>query len=312
MLLPEVEFTHTDIFHKDRLSGTMLWPYVDTGKTLADADAALFFIGAMEGEDTEQYDKNSAQLNPVYDYFIRQAMSYGKPVIVVLQTGSAVILGDWYKSVDAIAEMWLGGEAAGSAIADVLTGRVNPCGRLPETFPACERTDLTYDAYARILPYDEKLNVGYRYYDKHPEEIVFPFGHGLSYTSFAYDDASLTQEGDRFTLSFTLRNAGGTDGAEIVQLYAADPVSTVSKPPKALIAFKKVFLAAGEEQRISIPFTARDLAYYNVSLHDWVTEEGVYELLVGASSRDIRLTQRLYYAGDMPYTMTPTGETMLG
>ena len=311
--LPGCEFKFWKGYDKLSYASNMIWPTMHQYRPfIEDCDAVVVFMGSMESEDTETFDRLTARMNPNFNLFVDNALKMGKRVIVVLQTGSAMVLPPWHKKVDAIVEMWLGGEAAGSAIADVLTGRVNPCGRLPETFPACERTDLTYDASARILPYDEKLNVGYRYYDKHPEEIVFPFGHGLSYTSFAYEDASLTQDGDRFTLSFTLRNAGGTDGAEIVQLYAADPVSTVSKPQKALIAFRKVFLAAGEEQRVSIPFTARDLAYYNVSLHDWVTEEGVYELLVGASSRDIRLTQRLYYTADMPYTMTPTGETMLG
>ena len=208
--------------------------------------------------------------------------------------------------------MWLGGEAAGSAIADVLTGKVNPSGRLPETFPACERRDFSYDTESRILPYDEKLSVGYRYYDKHPEEITYPFGHGLSYTAFGYENAQVTQDEDGFTFSFDLTNTGGRDGAEVVQLYAADPVATVTKPEKALIAFKKVFLAAGETQRVSFTVTARDLAYYNVSLREWVTEEGVYTLMAGASSRDIRLTADILYNAPMPYTMTPTGETMLG
>ena len=106
--------------------------------------------------------------------------------------------------------------------------------------------------------------------------------------------------------------SGSADGAEAVQLYAADPIATVTKPQKALIAFKKVFLSAGETKRVRLEFTARDLAYYNVSLREWVTEEGVYTLLLGASSRDIRLEASILYNADMPYTMTPTGETMLG
>ena len=311
MLLPEVEFTHTDIFHKDRLSGTMLWPYVDTGKTLADADAALFFIGAMEGEDTEQYDKNSAQLNPVYDYFIRQAMSYGKPVIVVLQTGSAVILGDWYKSVDAIAEMWLGGEAAGGGIADVLTGRVNPSGRLPETFPNRMRTDLIYRGDEKLV-YNEKLDVGYRYYDKHPEEICFPFGHGLSYTSFAYADCNAQLSNDQIEVSFTLENTGTADGWETVQLYVQAPDSTVTRPIKELKSFQKIFLKQGEAKKVRLQLPVKDLSYYNIMLHDWVVEDGRYDLLVGASSQDIRVRAAIRYEGSMPYTMRAAGKTMVG
>lgn len=239
-------------------------------------------------------------------------MKLGKKVIVVLQTGGAVILPPWHKQVDAIVWMGLSGEAAGSAIADILTGKVNPSGRLAETFPTCMRRDLEYPGHDRILEYHEKLAVGYRYYDRRPEEIAYPFGHGLSYTGFVYDHAAVTQGEEDYIVSFDLTNTGDRDGAEVVQLYAADPVSTVSKPEKALLAFKKVFLRAGETRRVALDFTARDLAYYNVSLHDWVTEEGVYRLLLGASSRDIRLEKEILYTTDMPYTMTPTGETMLG
>ena len=311
--LPECEFKYWKGYDKLSYSPTMLWPtrreYIPF---IEDCDAVVIFIGSMESEDTESFDRLSARLNPNFGIYIDNALKIGKRVIVVMQTGSAVVLPPWYKKVDAVVEMWLGGEAAGSAIADVLTGKVNPSGKLPETFPTCERRDLPYDSESRILPYNEKLAVGYRYYDSHPEEIVFPFGHGLSYTTFDYSNAQITQEGEDYTFSFDMTNTGNVDGAEAVQLYAADPISTVSKPPKALIAFKKVFLKAGETQRVNIEFTARDLAYYNVSLREWVTEEGVYTLLLGASSRDIRLEASILYNGDMPYTMTPTGETMLG
>ena len=310
-LLPEVEFTHMDIFHKDRLSGTMLWPVVNTGCDLADADAALFFIGGMEGEDTEQYDKKSAQLDPVFDYFIRQAVECGKPVIVVLQTGGAVILDDWYQSVDAIAEMWLGGEAAGGGIADVLTGRVNPSGRLPETFPNRLRRDLDYTGDLK-LRYDEKLDVGYRYYDRHPEEICFPFGHGLSYTSFRYSDCAAQILEDRVEVTCTVENTGAVAGCETAQLYVRHCDATVTRPIKELKDFQKVFLQPGEGKRITFCVPVAELGYYNTMLRQWVVEAGRYELLVGASSRDIRLSAMVNYAGDMPYTMRAAGKTMIG
>ena len=311
--LPECEFKYWKGYDKLSYSPTMLWPTRhEYMPFIEDCDAVVIFIGSMESEDTESFDRLSARLNPNFAIYIDNALKIGKRVIVVMQTGSAVVLPPWYKKVDAVVEMWLGGEAAGSAIADVLTGKVNPSGKLPETFPTSERSDLPYDAESRILPYNEKLAVGYRYYDSHPEEIVFPFGHGLSYTTFAYSNEQVAQEGDTYTFSFDLTNTGSVDGAEAVQLYAADPIATVTKPKKALIAFKKVFLSAGETKRVRLEFTARDLAYYNVSLREWVTEEGVYTLLLGASSRDIRLEASILYNADMPYTMTPTGETMLG
>ena len=311
--LPDCEFKYWKGYDKQSYSASMIWPTMHQYRPfIEDCDAVVVFMGSMESEDTETFDRLTARLNPNFSLFVDNALKMGKRVIVVLQTGSAVVLPPWHKKVDGLVQMWLGGEAAGSAIADVLTGAVCPGGKLTETFPTCERSDLTYDAETRVLPYDEKLAVGYRYYDKHPEEIAYPFGHGLSYTTFAYENAAVAQEADGYTLTFTLTNTGDTDGAEAVQLYAADPVSTVSKPPKALIAFKKVFLRAGESTQVALRFTARDLAYYNVSLREWVTEDGVYTLHVGASSRDIRLTASLFYQGDMPYTLTPTGETMLG
>ena len=311
--LPDCEIKYWKGYDKLGYSPTMLWPTMGEYRPfIADCDAVVVFVGSMESEDTENFDRLSARMNPNFNIYIDNALKQNKRVIVVMQTGSAMVLPPWHKKVAAIVQMGLAGEAAGSAIADVLTGAVNPAGKLTETYPTCERSDLPYDADARIIEYTEKLAVGYRYYDKHPEEIVYPFGHGLSYASFTYANPEVTREGDTFTLSFDLTNTGHVDGAEVAQLYAADPVSTVTKPEKALIAFKKVQLAAGETKRVSLSFTARDLAYYNVSLREWVTEEGVYRLLVGASSRDIRLEASIYYQADMPYTMTPTGETMLG
>lgn len=311
--LPDCQISYWKGTDKRSYSPTMLWP---TGQQytsfISDCDAVVVFAGNMESEDTECYDRRSAQLNPNFNLYIEEALKLKKKVIVVLQTGGAVILPPWHLQVDALVEMWLGGEAAGSAVADVLTGRVCPSGKLTETFPTRMRHDLEYPGHHRILEYREKLDIGYRYYDKHPEEIAYPFGHGLSYTSFAYKNAEVARQGDSFTLTFELTNTGNTDGAEVVQVYASDPVSTVSKPEKALVAFKKVYLHAGETKRIALPFTARDLAYYNTSLHGWVTEEGEYRLLLGASSRDIRLEASIFYKTDIPYTITPTGETMLG
>lgn len=311
--LPECEIRFWQGTNKLSYSPTMLWPTKRQYATfIEDCDVVVVFMGSMESEDTECYDRRSALMNPNFDLYIEHALKLEKKVVVVLQTGSAMILPPWHQQVHAIVQMGLGGEAAGSAIADILTGKVNPSGRLNETYPCCMRSDLEYPGHDHILEYKEKLAVGYRYYDIHPEEIAYPFGHGLSYTAFAYQNAQLTQDGDCFSLSLDLTNIGDADGAEVIQLYAADPVSTVSKPEKALIAFKKVFLRAGETRRVTLVFTARDLAYYNITLHDWVTEEGIYHLLVGASSRDIRLETEFFYKNDMPYTMTPTSETMLG
>lgn len=311
-LLPEVEFSYSEVFNKSTQSGTMLWPCVNMRECIGDAELALFFIGAMEGDETEQFDRCSAQLNPAYGYFIRQAKSLGKKVAVVLQTGSAVILGDWYKSVDAIVEMWYGGEAAGGAVADILCGAVNPSGKLTETFPAKMRTD-TGSVETLKLSYDEKLDVGYRYYDRHTDEIAFPFGHGLSYTDFEYSDFGAEIKESVLEISFSIKNIGEADGHEVAQIYIANPTSTVTRPVKELKAFEKPFLKAGSAKQLTVSIPIAELGYYNTALHDWVTESGEYDILIGSSSQDIRLFGSVMYENPaMPYSLSPTGKTTVG
>ena len=162
------------------------------------------------------------------------------------------------------------------------------------------------------LEYNEKLDVGYRYYDKHPEEILYPFGHGLSYTSFEYSDIKVSQYNDGCKVSFKLKNTGDCDGAEVAQLYIADVVSTVVKPVKELKKFKKVFLKKGEETEVVFDLEKADFEYYNTSLHQWVAENGLYKILIGASSRDIRLEGNVVVDGDMPYTIAKVSEDMIG
>lgn len=312
--LPDCELLYWKGYEKTGYSTTMLWPTMSEYRKFVDGcDAVVVFIGAMESEDTESFDRRTAQMNPNFDLYIDNAVNQGKKVIVVLQNGGAMILGPWHKNVDAIVEMWLGGEAAGGAIADVLCGKVNPSGKLTETFPNRMRADLVYPGEGRILEYNEKLNVGYRYYDKHPEEIVYPFGHGLSYTRFAYGSCEAGQEGENFRIRCEVTNIGPCDGAEVVQLYVSDPESIVTRPLKELRAFSKVALKAGETRCVEFMLTPRDLAYYNVALHDWVAEDGEYVVMLGSSSQDIRQTCRIEYRqARMPYTVKPQGETMLG
>ena len=208
--------------------------------------------------------------------------------------------------------MWPTGEAAGQAVADVLTDKVNPSGKLSETFPKEMRKDLDLNGDGLKIEYNEKWAVGYRYYDLHPEQIWFPFGHGLSYTRFEYSDPKVEAADGQFKLSFRLKNAGDRDGAEVAQLYIGDPISTVSKPVKELKHFSKVFLKAGESKEITFTITPEDLSYFNVMLHEWVAEPGRYDLYVGSSSRDIRLQTSLVYDNDDCYTMVKMQEDMIG
>ena len=309
--MPNTEFKYRKTYEKRSFSDVMLWPALeDFCNFISDCDIVLMFCGAMESEDTENFDRRTLELNPNQEMFINAAAQANKKVVVVCQSGGAMIFGKWRHTVDGIVQMWLGGEAAGGGIADILTGRVNPSGKLPETFPTKPRELDTGNGL--VVRYGEGFEVGYRYYDSHTEEIAYPFGFGLSYTSFEYKNAGLHREGDNLFVSFTLKNTGKYDGAEVVQLYSAKSLSCVSRAPKELKAFKKVFLKAGEEKAVTISLPVSDLAYYNPALKDWVVETGEYKLYLASSSRDIRLTLNFECDDETPYTITQISEGMIG
>jgi beta-glucosidase len=312
-LLPETEFLYGEYYQKAAYSKEMLWPKLGEFMDFArQADAVLLFVGAQESEDTEKFDRRTLRMNPNYDMYVEAAIRTGKPTIVVCQSGSAVVFDEDTRNAHAIVQMWLAGEAAGGAIADVLTGKVNPSGKLSETFPKEPRTDLQYPGNGHYIEYTERFRVGYRYYDLHPEEILFPFGHGLSYTSFWYSNLSVEKKEDGWQVSFDVTNNGSLYGAEVAQLYICDPVSTVPKPVKELKKFKKLRLAPGETQSVSFTLTERDLSYYNVSLHRWVAEDGKYHILVGSSSQDIRLQGTILHTNGKDYTIRRVGVDMIG
>lgn len=310
--LPQTEIKYMEVFKKREFSDVMLWPKLgEYNRFIADADKVIIFAGSMESEDTEMFDRRTAMLNPNYELFINAACDCGKDVIVVLQSGGVILKGDW-AGADAVLEMWLGGEGAGKAIADVLTGRVNPSGRLPETFPVKQRTDFEYPGDDQKVEYNEKLDVGYRYYDKHPDEINFPFGHGLSYTTFEYDNLSAECSDGKVKIKLDVKNTGVYDGAEVVQVYISDVVSNVKRPIKELKAFERVFIKRGETKTVEFEIPVSELGYYNIMLRKWVTEPGRYDVMIGSSSRDIRMEKSVYCDISLEYTMDQTGHDMIG
>lgn len=310
--LPDTEIRYLELYRKAAMPERMLWPKLgDFKKFVEDCSAVVFFAGEMESESTENFDRRSAQINPNIDFFIDAACDLNKKVIVVLQSGGALILGDWRERVDAVVQMWLAGEGAGRAVSDILTGRVNPCGKLAETFPKKQRSDVDFGDEMRVK-YREGLEVGYRYYDRHPEEIAFPFGHGLSYTDFGYADGAVWVEGETLKIRLKVTNLGSRAGAEVVQVYAGQCAPVASRPVKELKAFEKVFLEAGGSRELAMEIPVKELGYYNTMLHDWVAESDTYRISVGASSRDIRLEQKIRIENEMPYSLQRTGEVMVG
>lgn len=260
-----------------------------------DAEAVLLFIGLTDEFETEGNDRKHMHLPPLHDRLVNEVLKVNKNVIVVLSGGSTVEM-PWADEVPAILNEFLTGQASGSAVCDVLFGDVNPCGKLAETYPYA----LSDNSSANYFPgtpvsveYRESVYVGYRYYDKAQKAVRFPFGHGLSYTTFEYSELKVSadkiQDTDTLTVSFTVKNTGDRDGAEVAELYVSDVESTIFRPEKELKGFKKVFLKAGEAKTVEITLDKRAFAYYNVNIHDWHVESGAFKIMVGASSRDIRL-----------------------
>jgi beta-glucosidase len=255
------------------------------------SDVAVIFVGNSLRIESEGFDRKSLELPQGQDELIEAVAKTNKNTIVVLNVGAPVLMGRWIDDVPAVVNAWLGGEEIGNAIADVLFGDINPSGKLPITLLKEWKDSPVWGRYPGAngkVDYEEGLYVGYRHFDKHNIEPQFPFGHGLSYTKFAYSDLKVSP-GEPAQVSLNLRNGGSREGAEVVQLYVRDVQSSVDRPVKELKAFRRVVLKPGETQTVAFALDKSALAFYDVTRKDWVVEPGTFEVLVGASSRDIRL-----------------------
>jgi len=266
------------------------------------AEVVVAFLGLPAADESEGFDRTHMDLPANQTALLARLADTNPNLAVVLANGSVVRLTDWEQHAKAVLECWLSGQAAGGAAADLLLGAANPCGRLAETLPLRLEDNpsyLNFPGEAGHVRYGEGIFVGYRGYDALDRQVSYPFGHGLSYTSFAYADltTNLTgrpQDGD-LVVAVTCRvtNTGDRHGKEVVQLYVGDPQASVARPVRELKAFAKVDLDPGETATVELALTARDLSYWSTTLHDWTLEGGEFELAVGASSRDLRLTTTL-------------------
>ena len=260
------------------------------------ADAVVLCVGTGPQVESEDYDRITLRLTPNQEDLILNAAKVNENVIVVLHAGSAVDVSPWIDHVKAVVLVGFAGEAAHEATADILVGAACPCGKLAETFPIHLEDTPTGEArgngsYER---YSEGVLVGYRWYDTKNKEVMFPFGHGLSYAEFEYSDLAIEKNGETdYEVSFTVKNVSNVDGKEIAQVYVRDVVTMVERPEKELKGFAKTALKAGESKRISVKLNERSFAYYNTALDKWHVDNGDFEILVGASSRDIRLKGRI-------------------
>lgn len=264
------------------------------------ADTAVIFAGLPDEYESEGYDRSHMSLPENQLKLIDEICRVNKNTVVVLHNGSPVEM-PFAGKVKGILETYLGGQAVGGAVCDVLFGRSNPCGKLPETFPvklSDNPSYLNFPGEGDKVQYNEGIFVGYRYYDYKNTEPLFPFGHGLSYTAFEYSDLKLSHseinDGKLLTAEVTVRNIGSRTGKEIVQLYVSGRKSSVIRPLKELKGFEKVELKPGEAKKVMFRLDSRAFSYYCEEIGDWYAESGEYEIMVGASSADIRLKDSVY------------------
>lgn len=280
-------------------------------------DAVVYFASNNFGpdEECEEFDRTNLSFPNYMNYAIERAMEANKNFVLVLQSGSAILPKGWEK-IPTLIQMGFAGEAAGRAVADILFGKVNPSGKLSETYPLRDRTDLDYPGDGTKICYREKYAAGYRYYDRNPQDVWFPFGHGLSYTTFGYTNLVLSQTeftSSKFTLNvgMKLKNTGSMAGKEVVQLYVAPLDNITDRPVKELKRFAKILLQPGEETDVSFTLTDEDFAYFNTCLHDWHVESGRYQIMIGSSCTKIELSEQvqIHYIED--YTIENIDTSMV-
>ena len=273
---------------------------VDAAVALA-AAASVAIVFAGTDQETEGADRQEFELAPAHLELITRVAAANPRTVVVLSNGAIVRTAPWDAAVPALVEGWLLGQAGGGAIADVLFGRVNPSGRLTETIPlrlADHPSFFDFPGEQGHVRYGEGIHVGYRGFDARAQEVAYPFGHGLSYTTFGYGAASAVETRTGAEVRVTVTNTGDRAGREVVQVYLSRSSSRVRRAPRELKAFTVVDLAPGESASVVLPIGAADLAYWDTELGRWLVEPGDYTVAVGASSRDLRSTTTLALTGD--------------
>jgi beta-glucosidase len=276
-----------------------------------DAEVVLAFLGLGDNHESEGYDRATCDLPAEQLELLEDLLAVNDNVVVVLSNGSSVLL-PFANRVRAIVEGWLLGQAGGPALADVLYGVVNPSGKITETIP--HRLEdvpsyLHFPGDTTGVRYGEGLFVGYRGYDATRTEVPFPFGHGLSYTTFEYSDLDVRPAGAGMDVALTVTNTGDRAGREVVQAYVSVPGSHVVRPPRELKGFGSISLEPGESGRVELRIAGEDLAYWSVLDATWVVEGGSYTVEVGSSSRDLRASATVEISGDQPrrpLTLTST------
>lgn len=298
----EVQYDGSDSFVLGwNAPGELFTPEAEYIAAAKEADAVIYFGGLSHGDDRESIDRSDMKLPNSQDEIIAKLLKANKKTVVFLIAGSAVEM-PWLEQANALVWGWYGGMEAGHAFADILTGEVNPSGKMPITLPVRleDTAPIALNDYnATESNYSEGVFIGYRWFEQQKIAPNFSFGHGLSYSQFLLSKLSLSAQeiasGENLTVSLTVTNTGKVAGAEVVQLYLHDKKASVPRPDKELKGFAKVYLTPGESKQVEITLTQRDLSFWDITTKDWKAEQGEFELMIGNSLDNIKLTSSFSY-----------------
>lgn len=260
-----------------------------------DSDTVILCVGDDGAVEFEGADRKDIKLSPYHENFILNVAKYNKNVVVVLYAGSAIDMSAWIDKVNAVVLAGYSGEGVNESVANILSGKVSPSGKLSETYPLnLESCNVGRNAVDLCERYTEGVFIGYRYYDTYGVPVLFPFGHGLSYATFEYSNLTVTKLGETdFEISYDVTNTSNVDAKEVSQIYVKDVFCAVTRPEKELKGFSKDLILAGQTKRIVQKLDYRSFAYYNLALEKWHVENGDFEIMVGASVSDIRLKAKI-------------------
>ena len=279
-------------------------------ETARGKEIVFIYAGLPDEYESEGFDRDHMDLPDSHNQLISEVVKVNPNVVVILFCGSPVVM-PWLPDVKSVLLSYLSGQAGAEASVDLLYGKSVPCGKLAETFPLCHSDNPSYTQFGdkKSVEYRESIYVGYRYYDAANKKVLFPFGFGLSYSSFVYKNLRLSAnemlDSDPLTVTVDVQNTGNYDAKEIVQIYVQAPKSVIFKAPKELKGFAKIDLKKGETGTVTVQLDHRSFAYYNTNIHDWHVESGIYTILAGASSKDIRLSDDVKITSTRPDAKVP-------
>ena len=261
----------------------------------AQAEYTILAVGDSANLEFECADREGIKLSKEEEILINDFAKVAKHLIIVVEAGSAIDMSSWIDKVEAVVYMGYGGELGHKALANILVGKINPSGRLSETFPLKLEDSPAMKSYhdSSVMKYDEGLNIGYRYYETYNVPVLFPFGYGLSYSKFEYSNLKIEQTKDVYKVSFDIENETEIDGAEVCQLYIREVVKEVYRPDYELKGYEKIFIKAHEKKEVIIELKRKDFSYYSTYYDEYHVKPGAFDILIGKNSHDIILKERI-------------------